>query len=148
MLLLRVPDLLLCIDINPALDQFLVLDLCQLVLVVLYGCIVVRLTIRCCSHVDDFCYHLLARHWLTQFALHFGTRFTCKMTIDREFVGLHIKRDLQARRIYLSQAMLIDSLLDKKSSGFMTCECLTGNDLRHNPGGALRRLRKWESLCP
>jgi hypothetical protein len=40
---------------------------------------------------------------------------------------------------------LIDRLLDKKSSGIMTREGLTGNDLRHNPGVA---LRKSESLCP
>jgi hypothetical protein len=67
------------------------------------------------------------------------------MTIAREHVGLHVITDLQARRIYLSQAMLIDRLLDKESSGIMTREGLTGNGLRHNPGGA---LRKWESLCP
>ena len=67
MLLLRVQDLLLCVGINPALNQLLVLDLCQLVLVALYGCIIVRLTIRCCSARMStiFCYHLLARHWLT-----------------------------------------------------------------------------------
>jgi hypothetical protein len=41
--------------------------------------------------------------------------------------------------------MLINRLLDKESSSIMSSEGLTGNDLRHNPGGA---LRKWESLCP
>ena len=67
------------------------------------------------------------------------------MTIAREYVGLHIIRDRQARRIYLSQAMLIDRLLEKEFSGIMTREGLTGNDLRYNPDSA---LRKWESLCP
>jgi hypothetical protein len=97
------------------------------------------------THVDDFLLSSTSTSLANSFALHFGTRFTCKMTIAREHVGLNIIRDLQAYHIYLSQTMLIDRLLDKESSGIMTREGLTGNNLRHNPGGA---LRKWESLCP
>ena len=42
------------------------------------------------THVDDF---LLASTFLMlvqAFALYFGKRFKCKMSVAREFVGLHI----------------------------------------------------------
>jgi hypothetical protein len=41
--------------------------------------------------------------------------------------------------------MLIDRFLDRESSCIKTREGLTGHDLCHNPGVA---LRKWESMCP
>jgi hypothetical protein len=48
--------------------------LCQLVLVALYGCVIVRLKIRCCSArmSTSFSYHLLAHHWLTPLFCSFG----------------------------------------------------------------------------
>ncbi len=67
------------------------------------------------TNVDDFLLSSTSTSLANSFALHFGGRFTCKMTIAREYIGLHIIRDLQARRIYMSQAMLIDRLLDKES---------------------------------
>ena len=47
--------------------------------------------------------------------------------------------------MYLSQATLIDRLLEQEFEGIMCREQLTSNDLRYNPG---KDLHKWEQLCP
>ena len=56
------------------------------------------------------------------------------MQFPREFAGLHIIRDSLAQRIYLSQALLWDRLLEKEFLGIMRREGLTGNGLGYNPG--------------
>ena len=58
---------------------------------------------------------------------------------------MYIIRDRDARKIYLTQALLINHLLETEFAGIMQREGLTGNDLRYNPGQA---LHKWEALCP
>ena len=97
------------------------------------------------THVDDFLLAASSLILAQSFALYFGKRFKCKMSVAHEFVGLHIIRDRLARRIYLSQALLLDRLLEKEFMGIMSREGLTGNDLRYNPGSD---LHKWEALCP
>ena len=97
------------------------------------------------THVDDFMVAASSTALADKFAAHFGKTFSCKKSIAREFVGMHIIRDRAARKIYLSQALLIDRLLETEFDGIMQREGLTGNDLRYNPGHA---LHKWEALCP
>ena len=72
--------------------------------------------------------------WHRPFALYFGKWFKSKMQFPREFAGLHIIRDSLAQRIYLSQALLLDRLLEKEFLGIMRREGLTGNGLGYNPG--------------
>jgi hypothetical protein len=98
-----------------------------------------------CTHVDDF---LLAASTLAlaeRFHAHYRLHHLCKFGLAATFVGIDIIRDRSARRIYLSQATLIDRLLEQEFAGIMRRENLTGNDLRYNPG---KVLNKWEQLCP
>ena len=97
------------------------------------------------THVDDFMLAASSTNLADKFAAHFGQSFSCKKSIAREFVGMYIIRDQNARKIYLSHCLLIDRLLETEFDGIMQREGLTGNDLRYNPGHA---LHKWEALCP
>ena len=54
-------------------------------------------------------------------------------------------RDRLARHKYLSQALLLDRLLEFFFLGIMSREGLTGDDLHYNLGFD---LIKWEALCP
>jgi hypothetical protein len=96
------------------------------------------------THVDDFMLAASSTALAYKFASHFGQYFSCKKIIAREFVRMYIIRDRDARKIYLSQALLIDRLLETEFAVIMQREGLTGNDLRYNPGQA---LHKWEALC-
>jgi len=72
-----------------------------------------------------------------KFAAHFGQSVSCKKGIAHEFVGDVPHSRPNARKIYLSQALLIDCLLETEFGGIMQREDLTGNDLRYNLGHAL-----------
>ena len=98
-----------------------------------------------CTHVDDF---LLASSSLAlakRFRAHYSLHHDCKFFIAGTFVGIDIVRDRDARKMYLSQAALIDRLLEQEFAGIMSRENLSSNDLRFNPG---QHLHKWEQLCP
>ena len=82
----------------------------------------------------------LARRFHTHYSLHHD----CKFFITGTFVGIDIIRDRDARKMYLSQATLIDRLLEQEFGGIMCREHLTSNDLQYNPG---KDLHKWEQLC-
>jgi len=97
------------------------------------------------THVDDFMLAASSTNLADKFAAHFGQSFSCKKSIAREFVGMYIIRDQNARKIYLSHCLLIDRLLETEFDGIMQREGLTGYDLLYNPGHA---LQKWEALCP
>jgi hypothetical protein len=98
-----------------------------------------------CPHVDEF---LLST---TTLALtlcsydHYSRHCACKFFVAGTFDGLDIVRDCDASKMYLSQAALIDILLEQEFSGIMSSEHLTSHDLRYNPG---QMLHKWEQICP
>ena len=98
-----------------------------------------------CTHVDDFLLASSSEDIALRFEQYYSKHHKCKFGAAGEFVGLHIVRDRDSRRIYLSQSALIDRLLEQEFAGIMRREGLTGNDLRYNPG---RELNKWEQLCP
>ena len=98
-----------------------------------------------CTHVDDFLLAATSLSLAKRFHAHYSLHHDCKFFIAGTFVGMDIIRDRDARRMYLSQAALIDRLLEQEFEGIMSRENLTGNDLRYNPGQA---LHKWEQLCP
>ncbi len=61
------------------------------------------------------------------------------------FVGIDILWGRDACKMYLSQAALIDRLLEQEFAGIMHSDNLTSNYLCYNPG---KELHKWEQLCP
>ena len=98
-----------------------------------------------CTHVDDFLLAASSLCLARRFHAHYSLHHDCKFFIAGTFVGIDIIRDRDARKMYLSQATLIDRLLEQEFEGIMCREQLTSNDLRYNPG---KDLHKWEQLCP
>uniref|UniRef100_A0A7S0MSU5 Reverse transcriptase Ty1/copia-type domain-containing protein n=1 Tax=Cryptomonas curvata TaxID=233186 RepID=A0A7S0MSU5_9CRYP len=98
-----------------------------------------------CTHVDDFLIAATTLILAERFLAHYRKHHLCKFGLAATFVGVDVIRDRSTRRIYLSQATLIDRLLEQEFAGIMRRENLTGNDLRYNPG---KELNKWEQLCP
>ena len=82
-----------------------------------------------CTHVDDFLLASSSKDIVPRFEQYYSKHHKCKFGAAGEFFGLHIVRDRDSRRIYLSQSALIDRLLEQEFAGIMCCEGLTGNYL-------------------
>ena len=63
------------------------------------------------THVDDFSVSSSLRLFL-EFFNHYQAKYKCTWKHENESVSLHIIRDRAAGTIYLSQAALIDCLLE------------------------------------
>jgi hypothetical protein len=84
-----------------------------------------------CTHVDDFLLAATSVSLALRFYTHYSLHHDCKFFIAVTFVGIDIIRDRYARKHYLSQATLIDRLLEQEFEGIMRRENL---DLRFLAG--------------
>ena len=75
-----------------------------------------------------------------EFFNHYQAKYKCTWKHENESVSLHIIRDRAACTIYLSQAALIDCLLEQESEAVSFCEGLQHVDKPHG--------EKWDSLWP
>ena len=98
-----------------------------------------------CTHVDDFPLAAFSLCLAQRFHAHYSLHCDCKFFITRTCVGIDIILDLDASKMYLSQATLINCLLEQELGGIMCHEHLTSTDLQYNPG---KDLHKWEQFCP
>ncbi len=82
-----------------------------------------------CTHVDDILLSATTVSLARRFYAHCSLSHDCRFLIAGTFVGIDILRDRYARKMYLSQAVLIDCLLEQEFAGIMLRENLTSNDL-------------------
>jgi hypothetical protein len=138
--------LLQCAGLSPIVFPFGVLSLFLSVLGVHFGCIII-LQIKCFSAptLMIFYFRLPMDHLHGGFMHIILCLMIANSFVAGTFVGIIILWDRNARKMYLSQAVLIDSLLEQEFAGIMRSENLISNDLRYNPG---KELHKWEQLCP
>jgi hypothetical protein len=98
-----------------------------------------------CTYVNGFLLAASSLCFAQRFHHHYSLHYDCKFFIAGTHVGMDIIQDLDASNLYLSQATLINCLLEKKLGGIMCSEQLTSNGFQYNPG---KDLHKWEQLCP
>ena len=72
-----------------------------------------------CTHVDDFLLAASSLSLARRFHTHYSLHHDCKFFIAGTFVGIDIIRDRDARKMYLSQATLIDRLFEQEFGGIM-----------------------------
>jgi hypothetical protein len=70
-----------------------------------------------CTHVNDFLLSANNVSLARRFYAHYSLSHACKFVIAGTFVGLDILRDREARKMYLSQVVLIDHLLEQEFNG-------------------------------
>ncbi len=85
-----------------------------------------------CTHVNDFYPQLLLCILQGDFML----IIVCRMIVNFSMPGLLL---VLIYKMYLSQATLIDHLLEQEFAVIMHREHLTSNDLRYNPGKELHK---------
>ncbi len=98
-----------------------------------------------CTHVDDCLLSATDGPLARRFYAHYFLSHNCKFFVAGTFVGIDILQDSDASKMYLSQAVLTDRLLEQEFAGIMRRENITSNDLRYNPG---KELHKRGQLCP
>ncbi len=94
-----------------------------------------------CTYVNDFLLAASSLYLAQRSHHHFSLQYDCKFFTARTCVGIDIILDLDASKMYLSQATLNNRLLEQKLGGIMCSEQLTSNGFQYNPG---KDLHKWE----
>jgi hypothetical protein len=92
-----------------------------------------------CTHVDDLLLSAAGHVIANRLYLHYGLHHRSKFSVAGTFVGIDIIRHRAARCNFLSQATLIDRLLEHEFSDITSRNNLTGNGLRYNPGKELNK---------
>ena len=95
------------------------------------------------THVDDFLVSVKPASFFCEFCKYYSQFFASTYGVASEFVGLHIVRDRERRRIYIDQTLLIERILDQHYDGIMEREGLKGNDRQHVHGRS-----RYDQLCP